>query len=320
MYTIGGENMSEEPYTYRNKDLGSALRNLRGQYHISQEDLCRGIMSPTKLSRIETGKDLPSDQELALLMDRLHEPGCLLSDLYSTPSAETRRCLYKLKTACAFDRWEQVGQLLWCYRELAPETSLPARQFIQFTDLLSQRYLGASIPPKDWVNYCISILKLTCPNYLPSANVSELQLNQQEILILNAIAVGLMEWDMIRQSKILLLQLLNINRNRQDMGDLCALTRIALENNLLLCELKGPFHGKALELCRNLLAHCSLAGGTYFYCKALRTRRTLLLDLGQEQAAAETERVIFFLYHQLPTYEKIPYKDFIQGTLEILLI
>ena len=264
--------MSEEPYTYRNKDLGSALRNLRGQYHISQEDLCRGIMSPTKLSRIETGKDLPSDQELALLMDRLHEPGCLLSDLYSTPSAETRR------------------------------------------------YLGASIPPKDWVNYCISILKLTCPNYLPSANVSELQLNQQEILILNAIAVGLMEWDMIRQSKILLLQLLNINRNRQDMGDLCALTRIALENNLLPCELKGPFHGKALELCRNLLAHCSLAGGTYFYCKALRTRRALLLDLGQEQAAAETERVIFFLYHQLPTYEKIPYKDFIQGTPEILLI
>ena len=316
----GYVHMSETTYSYNDSGLGGALRSLRDQHNISQVDLCRGIMSTTKLSRIETGKDLPSDLELSLLMDRLHEPGNLLSDLYSSPSADERRSHFILRNACYFDRWERAEELLWAYEKLSPPSSIPCTQYARLVELVIQRYQGADIPPQEWVSYCIKLLKMTCPDYQPAIDITELHLTQQEVLILNAIAVGLMEWNMLRQSQILLLQLLAFNHSRRDYGDLCAVTRIVLENNLLLCEMKHPFHGHALETCRRLLSHCSVAGGTYLYCKILRTRRILLLDLGQENAANETERIMCFLYQQLPSHNKIPFEKFLAGSPELFML
>ncbi len=79
--------MSEINYSYNsnnsnngnnNTGLGSTLRALRDQHNISQVDLCKGIMSTTKLSRIETGQNIPTELEISLLMTRLHEPRSLL--------------------------------------------------------------------------------------------------------------------------------------------------------------------------------------------------------------------------------------------------
>jgi transcriptional regulator with XRE-family HTH domain len=318
--------MSEINYSYNsnkgnnNTGLGSTLRALRDQHNISQVDLCKGIMSTTKLSRIETGKDLPSDLELSLLMDRLHEPGYLLSDYYATQSAEERHCQLLLRDACYFDRWERAEELLWAFENLLPKSSVPSLQYARLVELVCQRNLGGNIPPKEWVDYCIKLLHMTCPDYQPSIDVTELHLTQQEVLLLNAIAVGLLEWNMIRQARILLLQLLSFNRSRKDSSDTCAITRIVLEHNLLLCEMKGPFHGRSLQVCQSLLSHCSTAGGTYLYCKVLRTRQALLLSLGQENAAYENEQCLAFLYRQLPLHLKIPFVEFKAMPLEMLML
>ncbi len=75
--------------------LGDAIRKKRKALKITQEQLCQGICEPITISRLETGKQLPSYNRLRAILDRLDMPAdrfyCLLtqqevlmSELYST--------------------------------------------------------------------------------------------------------------------------------------------------------------------------------------------------------------------------------------------
>mgnify|MGYP001724095952 CR=1 FL=1 len=55
-----------------NNSLGSTIRLLRRQRHLTQEQLAEGICSPITVSRIENGHQMPSKAILDALLSRLH--------------------------------------------------------------------------------------------------------------------------------------------------------------------------------------------------------------------------------------------------------
>ena len=66
----------------RHNSLGEAIRDLRRQQHITQEQLAEGICSPITVSRIENGHQMPSKAILDALLSRLHSSVYQLCNVY----------------------------------------------------------------------------------------------------------------------------------------------------------------------------------------------------------------------------------------------
>lgn len=65
-----------------NNSLGSTIRLLRKERHLTQEELAEGICSPVTVSRIETGRQMPTKAVLDGLLSRLGASTYQLCDVY----------------------------------------------------------------------------------------------------------------------------------------------------------------------------------------------------------------------------------------------
>ena len=65
-----------------NNSLGSTIRLLRKERHLTQEELAEGICSPITVSRIENGHQMPSKAILDALLSRLHSSVYQLCNVY----------------------------------------------------------------------------------------------------------------------------------------------------------------------------------------------------------------------------------------------
>lgn len=65
-----------------NNSLGSTIRLLRKERHLTQEELAEGICSPVTVSRVETGRQMPTKAVLDGLLSRLGASTYQLCDVY----------------------------------------------------------------------------------------------------------------------------------------------------------------------------------------------------------------------------------------------
>lgn len=76
--------------------LGQTIRELRLRAGLTQEQLAEGVCSPVSVSRIETGKQMPSKQVLDALLARLGSGTYELCDVF-VPDERERRLVHQLQ-------------------------------------------------------------------------------------------------------------------------------------------------------------------------------------------------------------------------------
>lgn len=172
-------------------NIGYFIRIRRTEMNISQEELCSGICSTVTLSRIESGRQMPSKNHLQMLLQRLGYSDAPFLGVASERDYKIQQAKFKARQANIDRDYASERELLERFRELAwPDPSVADRQFYESEDtLLLQRY--GKISNAEALERLENALRLTCPHY-DRNNLPKL-MTFEEILLINKIAIRIDE-------------------------------------------------------------------------------------------------------------------------------
>lgn len=168
--------------------LGETLRQLRKQKRISQEELAEGICSAVSISRIENGNQMPSQQVLEALLEKLGTGLYQICDVYYRSEKQqafeekTRavlklqdeekldqawRELARLQKDCPGDvRSRQLCQMVEATLRLDCHAADPENYPLEDTMELTKKALALTRPSFDYENFSATALTLNEVNLL----------------------------------------------------------------------------------------------------------------------------------------------------------
>lgn len=170
-------------------NIGYFIRIRRTEMNISQEELCSGICSTVTLSRIESGRQMPSKNHLQMLLQRLGYSDAPFLGVASERDYKIQQAKFKARQANIDRDYAAERELLERFRELAwPDPSVADRQFYESEDAYLL-YLESKISNAEALERLENALRLTCPHY-DRNNLPKL-MTFEEILLINKIAIML---------------------------------------------------------------------------------------------------------------------------------
>lgn len=176
--------------------LGDAIMERRLDLGLTQEELCEGICEPVTLSRLETGKHIPSHNRVKAILQRLNMPDdryYALLNLREVELANARKELLsrsnRFAQAGADQKrraWELAMEQLYSLEELTEENDTITRQFI----LRHKTTLGTADGPytsEERLDLLLEALRLTVPRFDPE-KIGGRRYSVDETRLINQIA------------------------------------------------------------------------------------------------------------------------------------
>lgn len=180
--------------------IGEAIRRRRKELGLSQMQVCEGICSLNTLSRIETGTQTPSYNNLVALLERLGMPSDRFYGLLSEHEEELGKrrkellaCWVRYQRASSNAKSRIKGQALNALRkveEIAEKNDVITRQYI-LTARIALGNEGDDSPIKTRAAL-LEALRLTIPHFdLKEINKSRYSIDETRII--NQIAITFVE-------------------------------------------------------------------------------------------------------------------------------
>jgi transcriptional regulator with XRE-family HTH domain len=184
--------------------IGEVIRRERIRQHITQEDLSSGICSTSWLSKIESGSVTPQPQTFELLIKRLGKNVSQYIQFRGEIEIDIENLKFEIRRAKALKDNEKARSLYQTLVPSADDKNILNQQFLLLYDVLLLK--GAS---KDYRQKCDQLykaLEMTIPNFQP-AKLHDLLLSQDEIIILNNLAINHYRLDEKETAKSILKEL-----------------------------------------------------------------------------------------------------------------
>lgn len=192
--------------------MGEVIKRSRKAMGITQEELADGICTPGGISKMEKGKREPSHAKFVALMQRMGQwddsYDLFVGDAYyeiADLQNEIRNCVSQRK-------FGQAGKLLDQYEEKIGREPVEEmyRQFLLMERLICD---DKGVIKKAHIDELQQILQITVPKY-GQKKLNQLLLNNQEIMIINNMAIAYGENDMRPQAIKILQELDEFLRDR----------------------------------------------------------------------------------------------------------
>lgn len=301
-YYNSGGNMENRNLYYglapQNESSGLMIRDLRKKSQLSQEKIAYGICSVQKFSRIESGKDQPTELEFSGLMTRLGEPGLCYGDLYNFGSGKRLALRARIHEEAVLENWEKVSEYLCQYYRLFPEQSPEEKQLLNFYEAAHCYISNDDMDGIVFSELCRDILMKGRPGCCSPSDIDFIP-TQAEFFLMNAASVGLSESQdpaLRARAHELLMTLLLLNKKRS-LPVLCRSTCIGVLLNLCIIETENNDLYPAqthLDLLFRNFAYC---GGSHLYYRALACKADLLERTGHPCEASELRHCIYSVLH-----------------------
>lgn len=178
--------------------MGEVIRRSRHMLGITQEELSDGICTPGGLSRIENGNREPSHAKFVALMQRLGQWDDSYDLFVGDAYYEIADMQNEIRNYITQRDFKKAQELLNQYEEKIGADN-PEQMYVQF--LLMERLIcnDEGIIKKEHIKDLQQILQITVPKY-GQKELHQLLLNNQEIMIINNIAIAYAENDMRSQA------------------------------------------------------------------------------------------------------------------------
>ncbi len=294
---------------------GEEIRRLRIERGLSQEQLVEGICSPSTLSRIENGSQVPSNRILRLLMERLDGPGYSYAHFLSPLEFNQEVLKEDLLEAMEYGDMEKAIELLQKLEQGLDEGDPKLAQFYEMSKLICFLDLGEE--KEAYVSHCIHILEIGRPDLKIRDNLEQIDMDLRiargrmdvsrndwvEMWILNNLALGYMwqkEYQKACQVFIFLHKQMEGNefikkRSWKPRGIVC--------NNLAVCLCQmGEYHRakgyleKAIQIVRK-------EAGVSLLLHLLSVKMELEGVTGDWESYYEDEKVLSYFYNIAPKFE-----------------
>lgn len=219
--------------------IGEAVRRRRKELGLSQEKLCEGICSTNTLSRIETGVQTPSYNNLIALLERLGMPSDRFYGLLSEQeeSVETSRkelhsCVVLFERASGSGRVRARNRVLSVLQELenvADADDKATQQYILCVKAALGTENGPYTPAKRR-EILMEALRLTVPKF-DLNRINSFRYTIEETRLINQIAATYSREGNINQTISIYRQLLKyIQANDQELAQYAAHLTIVTHN------------------------------------------------------------------------------------------
>jgi len=286
---------------YRCDSSSSAqmLRELRRKSCLTQEKAAYGICSVQKYSRIEAGKDIPSEIEFISLMSRLGDPGLSYQDLYTPENSERLSLRTRIHEEALLDNWETLSECLCRYYSLFPVLSPEEKQLLGFYEAILCYFQSDFMNGTQLCELCMDLISAQRPDFSSSSDIGFIP-TQTEFLLINALSVGLSDSGdpSLENEAIGLLHTLLLLNMKRSLPVIMRRTNIGILINLCNLEIEMGELYKAKEHLSLLFTNISYSGGSRLYYLALMCKADLLDRTGNPEAACELRHSASLIFHK----------------------
>lgn len=293
--------------------FGEEIRRLRLAKGWSQEKLAEGICSPSTLSRIENGCQVPSRRVFRLLMEHLEGPG-IFSYAHFLGPEEYRREELQEELLEAMETWQvdRVKDLLWELEQSMDYDNPKLFQFFEMSKQVCFQMCGAQ--SEGYAGKCIQILQIGRPNWkgkgdfgleaLPigirRGRLDVVKSDYVESWVLNNLAVGLMWQKEYEQAYSVFSFLFGQLEDEKFLRKRCWKMRGILSGNMALCLLYMNRPGDAREYLERAYLFVQREGGLSLMVHLLSIQMDVSVALKDNESYYQEKLLLHTLQNLLP--------------------
>ncbi|MDD6195150.1 MAG: helix-turn-helix domain-containing protein [Lachnospiraceae bacterium] len=298
--------------------FGEEIRRLRLAKGWSQERLAEGICSPSTLSRIENGCQVPSRRVFRLLMEHLEGPG-IFSYAYFLGTEESKREELQKDLLEAMENWEvdRVKDLLWELEQVMDYDNPKLFQFFEMSKQVCFQMCGAQ--PEGYAMKCFQILQIGRPNWnvggdsewkampvgMRYGRCDMVKSDYVEFWVLNNLAVGFMWQEEYEQAYSILAFLYGQLGDEEILRKRNWKMRGILSGNMALCLLHMNRPQDAREYLRRACIQVRREGGISLFIHLLHIKMDVSVALEDNESYYREQLLLSTLEQMLPQrYQK----------------
>lgn len=267
-----------------NYTIGEVLREARERKKCSQEEICYGICTPSTLSRIENGVQIPGRRILEALTQRLG----ITDNLYTTYMGREELGIYeigkKLMRSLGHGDYKAAEQLVQQLEEKLE--SLEKRdsnvrmeeQYILFAKAILQKHEGEE--RQKILEMMLEAIRVTIPDF-DGIHIRNKFLTSQEITILNNISCIYHEMGKVLEAfQIIVVLKEYVEEHIMDGEEKAEKYPMIIQNMVSWLSQEGKYED-ALTLCESGLDCCIEYGKMRVFPMLLYSKSALLAEIGQ---------------------------------------
>ena len=287
--------------------FGEEIRRVRLERGLTQERLSEGICSPSTLSRIENGSQVPSRRTFQLLMERLDGPDYSYAHFLSPIEYQRERIKEEIIEAIEYRQVDRMKDLLGEMEDLLEGGDRKLTQFFEMSKLVCYEMCGAS--RQNYVDRCLQILEMGRPGWREDTDLriawgrlDVMRGDWVEMWILNNLAIGYM-WQQEYERSCQIFAFLY----RQTEGDAFIKkrswkTKGIICNNIAVCLLNMGKLEEAGEYLKKASALSHREGGINLFLHLLQVKMEISKAMEDRENYYRENLLLKRLYLQMPQY------------------
>lgn len=297
--------------------FGEEIRRLRLAKGWSQERLADGICSPSTLSRIENGCQVPSRRVFRLLMEHLEGPGTFSYAHFLGEQAYQREKIQE-EILEAMETWQvdRVKDLLWELEHVTNVENPKESQFYEMSKEVCYQMCGAE--SEGYATKCVEILQIGRPDWngeekeewvkaslgVMRGRIDVVKSDYVEFWILNNLAVGFMWQKKYEEAYRIFVFLFSQLEDDKYVRKRSWKMRGILLGNMALCLLYMGRPRDAKACLKRAVICVQQEGGVLLCMHLLRIEMDVSLALKDQESYYQEELLHHTLQRILPKVEK----------------
>lgn len=284
-----------------NINPGEIIYNRRKELGITQEALAGTRCSASTVSRIENIVQVPTLRTFCRLMEVLGEPGYTYGYYYNGFTLEELYLKSELLELMENETMENYDEILHRFSLAMEYNSRDEEQFFEFMKMLYWLFIDPHTV--DLLDEALRIMRITDQSFELVENAKRRALNHIQILIINAMAIGLIEQKRVTEAIPILLSLVDLTKDARHILPQYLKNKAAILNNLSCAILELGCPGVAFECSKAAIniAYRYQGGGGYFLTKLIRTRYECVRQMNKNGLEREDYSRLHYYFKDLPT-------------------
>lgn len=293
--------------------FGEEIRRLRLAKGWTQEKLAEGICSPSTLSRIENGCQVPSRRVFRLLMEHLEGPG-FFSYAHFLGAEECRReeLQEELLEAMEIRQLDRAKDLLWELEQVMDYDNPKLFQFFEMSKQVCFQMCGAK--SEGYAMKCVQILQIGRPDWkadskkdweaifvgVSRGSIDTVKSDYVEFWVLNNLAVGFIWQKEYEQAYSIFAFLYRQLEDEKSVRRRSWKMRGILSGNMALCLLYMNRPGDAREYLRKACHYVQREGGLSLLVHLLYIKMDISQALKDNESYYQEQLLLSTLERMLP--------------------
>lgn len=273
-----------------NYTVGALIRDARERQKYSQEELSYGICTPSTLSRIENGMQIPGKKILEGLLQRLGIVDQIHNVCLSKAEMEQyemEQCLVRCLGKKEYGKAEQLVNILERTLQKKQRNGYSRsmeEQYLRFAKVLIRKNRGESA--QKTLEQLLEVIRITIPEF-DGLHIKTRLLTYQEISILNNIGCSYHAIGSTQDAFFLLFELKEYIENHPMNGQELSVKYPMILQNLSSWLGQEGYYQDALALCQKGIDFCIEYGKMHTFPMLLCNKACVLAELGQIEMSKE---------------------------------